>query len=319
MRIELLYFDGCPNHEALAPRLRDLLDRAGIEDHVTLRRVESVEDAERQRFLGSPTLRIDGHDVEPGAEARTDFGLNCRLYHTPSGIAGAPPDDMVLRALGLGAAGVSVPLSRSWTSRRVEGLSGAERAVHHRVLRAFSCGEFPTIRELAGWAEAAGASPEEAITALDARDLVHHDPGSGAITVAYPFSGSPTAHRVRLASGVEVFAMCAIDALGIAFMLGTPTRVISAEPGTGESIEVSVAADGTSEWSPREAVVVAGCVGTGDSADCSCPHTNFVASPGRGKALLAELDGCSGHVLSIAEAIESGRQTFGTLLSSPAG
>jgi hypothetical protein len=55
--------------------------------------------AHRERFLGSPTLRIDGRDVEPGAEERTDFGLKCRLYRTPEGFAGTPPDAWVLEAL----------------------------------------------------------------------------------------------------------------------------------------------------------------------------------------------------------------------------
>jgi hypothetical protein len=56
--------------------------------------------AEQQRFLGSPTLRVDGRDVEPGAELRTDFGLKCRLYRTEEGFAGIPPDQWVLDALG---------------------------------------------------------------------------------------------------------------------------------------------------------------------------------------------------------------------------
>jgi hypothetical protein len=55
--------------------------------------------AKRERFLGSPTLRIDGRDVEPGAERRTDFGLKCRLYRSDNGLAGFPQDDWVLDAL----------------------------------------------------------------------------------------------------------------------------------------------------------------------------------------------------------------------------
>lgn len=69
MRIELLYFDGCPNHERFLPRLHELLDRADITHEFQMRRVESIEDAERERFLGSPTLRVDGRDVEPGADS----------------------------------------------------------------------------------------------------------------------------------------------------------------------------------------------------------------------------------------------------------
>lgn len=96
--IEVLYFDGCPGHEALLPRLRDLLAQAGVETEVTLRRIDSAEAAERERFLGSPTLRIDGRDVEPGAEDRTDYGLQCRVYATEEGLRRMPADASVLAA-----------------------------------------------------------------------------------------------------------------------------------------------------------------------------------------------------------------------------
>jgi hypothetical protein len=99
MEIEVLYFDGCPNHEALLPRLKQLLDAEGITSPVELRLVESVEDAERQRFLGSPTLRVDGRDIEPGAPDRSDYGLKCRLYRTESGLGGLPRDEWMLDAL----------------------------------------------------------------------------------------------------------------------------------------------------------------------------------------------------------------------------
>lgn len=99
MRIELLYFDGCPNHETFLPHLRALLDSAGVTADLQLRRVESPEAAQRERFLGSPTLRVDGRDVDPGAGERKDFGLKCRLYPRDQGLSGVPPDDWVLAAL----------------------------------------------------------------------------------------------------------------------------------------------------------------------------------------------------------------------------
>ena len=99
MRIELLYFDGCPGHERLLPRLRRMLADAE-DDEIDLIRVESPEAAERHRFLGSPTLRIDGVDVEPGAELRTDYGMTCRLYRTPEGARQPlPHDDWISAAI----------------------------------------------------------------------------------------------------------------------------------------------------------------------------------------------------------------------------
>lgn len=100
MRVELLYFDGCPNHEALADRLPDVLRAAGASARVDPVRVASEDDARRLRFLGSPTVRVDGRDVEAGADERGDFGLKCRLYRTAGGLRGVPPDEWIRAALG---------------------------------------------------------------------------------------------------------------------------------------------------------------------------------------------------------------------------
>ena len=99
MKVEVLFFDGCPNHEALLPHLRELLQADGGSAEVHLVRVEDADTAEREHFLGSPTVRIDGEDVEPGAGERTDFGLKCRLFRTPDGVQGMPADEWVLAAL----------------------------------------------------------------------------------------------------------------------------------------------------------------------------------------------------------------------------
>jgi hypothetical protein len=101
--VELFYFDGCPSHEPLAERLSELLAQVGIDERLELRRVESDADARRLHFLGSPTVRVDGRDIEPGAEARDDFGLKCRLYRTPAGLRGLPPEEWIVAALADGA------------------------------------------------------------------------------------------------------------------------------------------------------------------------------------------------------------------------
>jgi hypothetical protein len=104
VRIELLYFDGCPNHEALLPRLREILARTGVSAEIDLRRIASAGAAQRERFLGSPTVRINGRDIEPEAERRTDYGLKCRLYRAPTGLSGQPEEEL-LQAARRSAAG----------------------------------------------------------------------------------------------------------------------------------------------------------------------------------------------------------------------
>jgi hypothetical protein len=97
--VELLYFDGCPHYEALLPRLRELLRSAGAGDRIQLRRIPDERAARCERFLGSPTVRVDGHDVEPGASQRRDFGMKCRLYAIGDELHAMPLDKWLLDAL----------------------------------------------------------------------------------------------------------------------------------------------------------------------------------------------------------------------------
>lgn len=88
MTVTLLYFPGCPNWQTADANLRAALEEAGADVAVHRRVVDTVEEAERQAFLGSPTILIDGRDpfAEPGAVP----GLSCRVYRTDAGVAGAP-------------------------------------------------------------------------------------------------------------------------------------------------------------------------------------------------------------------------------------
>ena len=309
MTIELLYFDGCPNHEALLAHVRELVDQVEPVPDVVLRRIADDRAAQRERFLGSPTVRVDGHDIEPGADQRDDYGMKCRLYATPTGLAGVPEDEWLLRAL--------VPMRPS-AAERARALSDPERALHRRILRAFARGAAPGGLQFDDWARELGLDPAQANAALALHDLVHRETQTGTVTVAYPFSATSTRHRVRLRSGVEVFAMCAIDALGIAFMLGEPTQIASADPRTGEPIEVTIPLTGASSWSPTRAVVLAGSVGTGASRTCTCPHTSFAASRAHAVALLEADRAVVGEILSMPDAIARGRTSFGGLLDRDA-
>lgn len=99
MKVELLYFDGCPSYQKLLPSLESALQREGLADDLELRKVETAEAAAQERFLGSPTVRVDGEDIEPGATAREDFGLKCRLYRTGEGTSGIPPEQWIADAI----------------------------------------------------------------------------------------------------------------------------------------------------------------------------------------------------------------------------
>ena len=95
MTVEILYFDGCPHHRATADLVREVVGSLGVEAEIRQVRVETPEEALRKRFVGSPSVRVNGKDVEPGAEAETDFALSCRRY----GESGVPPRELLVAAL----------------------------------------------------------------------------------------------------------------------------------------------------------------------------------------------------------------------------
>jgi len=99
MRIEVLFIEDCPSLERLMPHLHSCLNQAEVAGEPRMLLIRSDEQAKALRFLGSPTVRVDGLDAEPGADAREDFGLKCRLYRTPQGLSGLPPDELILAAL----------------------------------------------------------------------------------------------------------------------------------------------------------------------------------------------------------------------------
>jgi ABC-2 type transport system permease protein len=99
MRIELLYFDGCPTYRNAEENLRKVLADEGVEAEVEMVAVNSDEEARRLGFPGSPTVRIDGRDPFPVPE-RGQGGLACRVYATPEGMRGIPTAGMLREALG---------------------------------------------------------------------------------------------------------------------------------------------------------------------------------------------------------------------------
>lgn len=97
--VEILYFDGCPNHHPAVALVERLSRELGIEPEVRLVNVPDEEAARRLRFLGSPTIRVDGVDVDPRTEERGDYALSCRVFRTEAGIVGRPDERWVREAL----------------------------------------------------------------------------------------------------------------------------------------------------------------------------------------------------------------------------
>jgi hypothetical protein len=97
MRVELLYFDGCPSWQAAYDHLKVALAELDLPDDVCLVHVQTNEQALGLRFTGSPTIRLNGQDLFPTDQ--TDYGLGCRLYITPEGMRGYPTIGMLREAI----------------------------------------------------------------------------------------------------------------------------------------------------------------------------------------------------------------------------
>lgn len=94
MKIEVLYFDGCPNHMPTAQRVRAIVKQEGVSAEVTEIEVKDESEARALAFPGSPTIRVDGLDVEPALRGSADTGFACRRY-----AGGIPSEEMIRAAL----------------------------------------------------------------------------------------------------------------------------------------------------------------------------------------------------------------------------
>jgi Alkylmercury lyase len=198
---------------------------------------------------------------------------------------------------------------------RLEPLSPGERDLYDWVLAAFAAGTPPTPDALADAASTFDVDLDTALATFAREDLVHHDPATGAILVAYPFSGTPRGHRVRIDGKYEVEAMCAIDALGIAPMLDRQVEISSRDPLTGAEVWVRLDPAEGAWWEPETAVVLDGCVCVdGPSYRNWCAALNFFESGESALRYLIANPEISGRAISLPEAIEIGRTIFGDLL-----
>lgn len=102
-QIDILYFEACPGWLGTLARVRQVLAESNLSDAVFVRTiaVETPEAAQGLRFVGSPTVRVDGCDVDPSVSSRTGFGLHCRLYEDAGRLEKLPSSVLIRAALGL--------------------------------------------------------------------------------------------------------------------------------------------------------------------------------------------------------------------------
>ena len=101
--VEILSFAGCPNHLGAIELVERVSGEVGLDPEIRVLDVLDQEAAQRLRFLGSPTIRVGGRDIDPHAEERSEYALSCRVFRTEAGIAGEPDERWVRDALLLEA------------------------------------------------------------------------------------------------------------------------------------------------------------------------------------------------------------------------
>lgn len=304
VRLELLYAPGCPNVDATRKLIMGCLTELGLDTPL-------IERVGRYR---SPTVLVDGVDVmTPTANDLVD-GDACRLD--------LPSRDRVLAAISTRPAGVGRPLTidslrdaaRDGTTARAATLPGPVRRLHRGVLHAFlSTGRAPSDEQCRSIADAAGVNLTDAFRDLADLDLVHCGQ-DGRVRVAYPFSGEPTGHSVRLPDTPAVEAMCAIDALGIPLMTDQDAVITSADPVTRHSIRVE-RRNRRWQWEPATTVVLlARTTRCGTAAECLCPAVTFHVDRDHARHHLTRHPELHGTILDQQDAIEIARLSFGSLL-----
>jgi hypothetical protein len=103
-RVEILYFESCPGWQPTLQRIREVVAREGLDAVVAIKTIaiETDEQAQHARFIGSPTVRVDGRDIDPTSIDNTNFGLQCRVYQNEGRLDRLPPEDLIRSALGVG-------------------------------------------------------------------------------------------------------------------------------------------------------------------------------------------------------------------------
>ena len=95
MRIEVLFFEGCPNSTPTVDLVKQVASELGVDAVISTVEVNDPDQANRHRFFGSPSVQINGIDADPAVRSRTDYAYGCRMY----GSAGIPPREMIEAAI----------------------------------------------------------------------------------------------------------------------------------------------------------------------------------------------------------------------------
>ena len=96
MKIEFYYFENCPSYEISLQNLKDVIKDSAVNAELDIIRIDSVEDAEKFTFQGSPSIKINGKDIE---DRNDTYSFNCRLYKIEGKLTGVLTKEYLLLKL----------------------------------------------------------------------------------------------------------------------------------------------------------------------------------------------------------------------------
>ncbi len=100
MKIQFLYFEDCPSHEQCLARLKKVLEEESVNQEIEIIEVLSEKQAGELNFIGSPTILVNGRDIDPEVPAGQSSALACRVYRLPEGrFSPLPSESMIRKAL----------------------------------------------------------------------------------------------------------------------------------------------------------------------------------------------------------------------------
>jgi glutaredoxin len=99
LSIDVLYYEDCPHYKEAVQALKEVLEQENVEARVNMVKVAKGGEAEAFGFIGSPTILINGKDVEPGMDDTSLFQGHCRIYVYKEDMFEYPPKDMIREAL----------------------------------------------------------------------------------------------------------------------------------------------------------------------------------------------------------------------------
>ena len=99
MKIELLYFDGCPNFLPTLNLVNEVVAELGLDAKIVTTPVRTQQEARAREFLGSPSVRVDDTDIEIHRPGNPHYTVSCRVYQDESGMSGIPSRQLLRAAL----------------------------------------------------------------------------------------------------------------------------------------------------------------------------------------------------------------------------